>query len=91
MFQMNRSDYPHITIAVDGRLCSMSQHQPRFLRVLYDTLLHLSYNKDVPVYRGRMSIAHGLDQCKVSMTIPLNLAEPWMAIAIGVELEDTVK
>jgi hypothetical protein len=43
--------------------------------VLYDTLVHLSYNGDVPVYRGLMSMAHGLDRCEVSVTIPLNPVE----------------
>jgi hypothetical protein len=59
--------------------------------VLYNALLHLSYNRDVPVYHGRMSMAHGLDQCEVSVTIPLNLAEPWMATVIGIMLDDTVE
>jgi hypothetical protein len=27
--------------------------------VLYDVLLQLSYNGDVPIYRGHMSMAHG--------------------------------
>jgi hypothetical protein len=60
-FQMNMSDYPHITIAEDVRLCSMGQHRSGFLQVLYDTLFHLGYNGDVSVYRGRLSMAHGLD------------------------------
>jgi hypothetical protein len=59
--------------------------------VLYDALLHNGYNGDVPVYHARMSMAHGLDQCEVSMSIPLNLTEPWMATIIGVELEETVE
>jgi hypothetical protein len=59
--------------------------------VLYDSLLYLSYNMDVPVYRARMFMAHGLDQCEVSVTIPLNPVEPWMATVIGVELDDTVE
>jgi hypothetical protein len=57
-------------------------------RVLCDTLLHLGYNRDVPVYRGLMSRAHGLDRCKVSMMIPLNPVEPWMGTVIGVELDE---
>jgi hypothetical protein len=57
--------------------------------VLYDTLLHLGYNSDVLVYRGRMSVAHGLERCVVDVTIPLNPAEPWMGIVIGIELDDT--
>jgi hypothetical protein len=91
MFQMNMSDYPHVTITKDGRLCSMSQHHPGFPRVLYNALLHLGYNGDVSVYRGHMSMAHGLDQCEVSVTIPLNWVEPWMENVIGVELDDPVK
>jgi hypothetical protein len=59
--------------------------------VLYDALLHLGYNRDVPVYRGCMSMAHGLDQCELSMTIHLKPMESWMAIVIGVELDDTVE
>jgi hypothetical protein len=89
MFQMNMSDYPHVTIAEDGRLCSMGQHRPGFPRVLYDSLLHLSYNGEVLVYHAQMSMAHGLDQCEVSVTTPLNLAEPWMSTVIGVELDGT--
>jgi hypothetical protein len=58
--------------------------------VLYDTLLHLGYNVDIPVYRARMSVAHSMEQCKVSVTIPLSLEEPWMATIIGIELDDTV-
>jgi hypothetical protein len=68
---MDMSNYPHITIAEDGRLCSMGQHHPGFLRVLYDTLLRLGYNGDVPIYRARMSMAHSMGQCEVSMMIPI--------------------
>jgi hypothetical protein len=59
--------------------------------VLYDALLHLGYNGDVPIYRGRMSMAHGPDKCEVSVMIPLNPVEPWMGTVIDVELDDTVK
>jgi hypothetical protein len=59
--------------------------------VLYDTLLHLSYNRDVPVYHTCMSIAYGLDECVVSVMIPLNPVEPWMATIIGIELDDTIE
>jgi hypothetical protein len=59
--------------------------------VLYDTLLHPDYNGDIRLYHGRMSMVHGLDKCEVSMTIPLNPAEPWMGIIIGIELDDTIE
>jgi hypothetical protein len=59
--------------------------------VLYDTLLHLGYNGDVSVYRAHISMAHSMEHCEVSMTIPLNPVEPWMAIVIGVELDDTIE
>jgi hypothetical protein len=59
--------------------------------VLYDAFLHLGYNGDVFVYRCRMSMAHGLDRCEVSVMIPLNLTEPWMGTVIGTKLDDTVE
>jgi hypothetical protein len=58
-FQMNMDNYSHVTIAKDGSLCSIGHHHPGFPRVLYDALRQLSYNGDAPVYRGRMSMAHG--------------------------------
>jgi hypothetical protein len=88
---MNMSDYLQATIVEDGRLCSTGQHHPGFPRVLYDALLHLGYNGDVPVYRAHMSMAHSMDQCEVSVTIPLNPVEPWMATIIGVEQDDTIE
>jgi hypothetical protein len=84
-------NYPHVTIAEDGSLCSMGQHHPGFPRVLYDTLRQLGYNGDAPVYRGHMSMAHGQDKCEVNVVIPLNPTEPWMATVIGVELYETVE
>jgi hypothetical protein len=59
--------------------------------VLYDTLLQLGYNEDVPVYRDRMSMAHGEDRCEVSVMIPLNPTEPWVATVISVEQDETIK
>jgi hypothetical protein len=29
-FQINMDNYPHVTIAEDGSLCSMGQHRPGF-------------------------------------------------------------
>jgi hypothetical protein len=90
-FQTNMDNYPHITIAEDGSLCSTSQYRPGFPRVLYDALCQLSYNGDAPVYHGCMSMAHGQDKCEVNMVIPLNPTEPWMATVIRVELDETVE
>jgi hypothetical protein len=90
-FQINMENYPHITIAKDESLCSMGQHHPGFPRVLYDALRQLGYNGDVPVYRGRMSMAHSQDRCEVNVVIPLNPMEPRMATIIGVELDETVE
>jgi hypothetical protein len=73
---MNMNNYPYVTITENGRWCSMGQHRPGFSRVLYDALLHLGYNGDVLVYCARMSMAHSMEQCEVSMTIPLSLTEP---------------
>jgi hypothetical protein len=90
-FQMNMDNYPHVTIAEDGSLCSTGQHRPGFPRVLYDALCQLGYNGDVPVYHGRMSMAHGQDKSKVNVVIPLNPTEPWMTTVFGVELDETVE
>jgi hypothetical protein len=37
-----------------------------------------------------MSMAYSMEQCEASVTIPLNPMEPWMATAIGNELDDTI-
>jgi hypothetical protein len=47
--------------------------------------------RDVPIYRARMSIAHSMEQCEVSVTIPLNPKEPLMVTIISAELDDTVE
>jgi hypothetical protein len=84
-FQMEVNDYPHFNLAEDGRLCSMGQHCPGFPRVLYDALIRLGYDGDAPIYRCRLSMTHGMDQCEVSMTIPFDPMEPWSGSIIGSE------
>jgi hypothetical protein len=88
---MNMDNYPHATITEDGSLCSTGQHRPGFSRVLYDALRQFGYNGDALVYCGRMSMAHGQDKCEVNVLIPLNPTEPWIAIVIGVELDESVE
>jgi hypothetical protein len=80
---MELNDYPHFDFAEDGRLCSMGQHCSGFPRVLYDTVVHLGYDGDAAVYHCRLSMAHGMDQCEVSMTIPFDPMEPWSGFIIG--------
>jgi hypothetical protein len=84
-FQMELNDYPHFVLVEDRRLCSMGQHCPGFLRVLYDALIRLGYDVDAPVYRCRLSMAHGMDQCEVSMMIPFDRTEPWSGSVISSE------
>jgi hypothetical protein len=72
-FQMKLNDDPYFDLAEDGRLCSMDQHCPGFPRMLYDALIRLGYDGDAPVYHCRLSTAHGMDQCEVSVTIPFDL------------------
>jgi hypothetical protein len=88
---MNLDDYPHFFLTEDGRLCSTGQHRPGFLRVLYDALLRLGYNGDTPIYRCRLSMALGLDVCKVSVTITIDPTEPWSGSIIGSEPDTTVE
>jgi hypothetical protein len=58
IFQMELNNYPHFYLTKDGRLCSTGQHCPGFLKVLYDALIHLGYDRDAPVYRCQLSTAH---------------------------------
>jgi hypothetical protein len=80
---MELNDYPLFDLTEDGRLCSTGQHCPGFPRVLYDALVRLGYDGDAPVYRCRLSMAHGMDQCEVSVTIPFDPTEPWSGSIIG--------
>jgi hypothetical protein len=82
---MELNDYPHFDLTEDGRLCSKGHHCPGFLRVLYDMLICLGYDRDALVYRYRLSMAHGMDQCEVNMTIPFDPMEPWSGTIIGSE------
>jgi hypothetical protein len=50
VLQMELNDYPHFYLTDDRRLCSMGQYCPVFLRVLYDALIHLGYDRDTPIY-----------------------------------------
>jgi hypothetical protein len=84
------SKYHHITIVEDGRLCFTVQHRPVFPRVLYDALLHRSYNRDVWIYHAHVSMAHSMEQCEVSMMIPIRPEETWSITVMGVELDNTV-
>jgi hypothetical protein len=85
VFQMELNDYPHFDLAEDGRLCFMGQHCPGFPRVLYDALIRLAYDGDTLVYRCRLSTAHGMDQCEVSVMIPFDPMEPWSGSIIASE------
>jgi hypothetical protein len=59
--------------------------------VIYDAPLHLGYEGEVPIYRYRLFMVDGLDICKTSMTIPLNLAYPWMGTVVGNEPNTTIE
>jgi hypothetical protein len=84
-FQMEPNNYHHFYLTEDGRVCSTGQHCPGFPRVLYDTLIRLSYDGDALVYCCRLSMAHGMDRCEVSVTIPFNPTEPWSGSIINSE------
>jgi hypothetical protein len=90
-FQMNLDDNPHFFLAEDERLCSTGEHCPGFPLVLYDTLLHLGYNREVLIYRCRLSMTNDLDICKTSITIPLDQEDPWARTIVGIETNTTIK
>jgi hypothetical protein len=88
---MELNDYPHFFLAEDGRLCCTGQHCPGFQIVLWDALLHLGYDRDAPIYRCRLSKAHGLDRCEVSVMIPFDPTETWSGSIIGSETDTGVE
>jgi hypothetical protein len=90
-FQINIADYPHFYLTEDGRLCSTGQDCPGFPRVLYGALLHLDYKGDAPIYRCRLSMAHGVEVCKASMTIPIDPSELWSGSVISSEPNITIE
>jgi hypothetical protein len=91
VFQMELNDYPHFDLTEDERLCSMGQHCPGFLRVLYDALICLGYDGDALVYRCWLSTTHGMDQCEVSVMVPFDPMELWSGSIIGSELDTSVE
>jgi hypothetical protein len=64
---------------------------PGLPRVLYDGLIRLDYDRDAPVYRCQLSMAHGLDRCEVNVTMPFDPMEPWSGSIIGSELDTGVE
>jgi hypothetical protein len=88
---MELNDYHHFDLAENGRLFFMGQHCLGFLRVLYNALSHLGYDREAPVYHCRLSTAHGMDQCEVSMMIPFNPMEPWLGSVIDSEPDTKVE
>jgi hypothetical protein len=82
---MELNDYSHFDLAEHGRSCSTDQHCSGYLRVLYDALIHLGYDGDAPVYYCRLSTAHSMDQCEVSVMIPFNPTELWSGSLISSE------
>jgi predicted RNase H-like nuclease (RuvC/YqgF family) len=69
----------------------MGLHCPGFPRVLYNTLIRLGYDGDVPIYRYRLSRVHDLDMCKVRVTIPLDPVQPWSRSIVGSEPDTSVE
>jgi hypothetical protein len=59
--------------------------------VLYDTLIRVGYDGDAPVYRCRLSMGRGMDQCEVSMMIPFDPMEPWSGSVIGSEPDTSIE
>jgi hypothetical protein len=88
---MELNDYPHFNLTEDGRLCSMGQHCPGFLWVLYDALIRLGYDRVAPVYCCRLSTAHGRDRCEVNVTMSFDPMEPWSGSIIDNELDTGVE
>jgi hypothetical protein len=64
---------------------------PPLPKVLYGALIHLGYDGDAPVYRCRLSMAHSLERCEVSVTIPFDPTEPWSRSVIGSKPDTSIE
>jgi hypothetical protein len=91
VFQMEPNDSPHFYFTEDGRLCPTGLHCPGFLRVLYDALIRLGYDRDASIHRCRLSRVHDFDRCEVSMMIPLDPVHLWSRSIVGSEPDTGVE
>jgi hypothetical protein len=91
VFQLELNDYPNFYLTMDGRMRSTGQYYPGFPRVLYDAHIRLGYDRDAPVYHCRLSMAHGLYKCDLSVTIPFDPVEPWLGSVISSEPDISVE
>jgi hypothetical protein len=69
----------------------MGQHRPVFPRVLWDALIHLSYDGLIPLYHCRPIQAHGLNVCELRVDTPFDPMEPWTGAIIGSEPDEAVE
>jgi hypothetical protein len=51
----------------------------------------LGYDRHAPFYRCRLSMAHGMGHCEVSVMIPFNPTEPWSGSVIGSEPDTSIE
>jgi hypothetical protein len=58
--------------------------------VLYDTLIRLGYDGEVPIYRCRLSMVDDLNICETSMMIPHNPVDPWTGTIADSETDTTI-
>jgi hypothetical protein len=59
--------------------------------VLYDTLLRIGCDGEVPIYRCHLSMTNGLDICETSVMIPFDQEDPWMGTVVGSEPDTIVE
>jgi hypothetical protein len=90
-FHIGMADYPHFYLTEDRRLCSMGQDCSGFSRVLYNTLLSLGSKGDAPIYRCRLSMAHDVEVCEASVTIPIDPLELCSGSVITSEPNTTIE
>jgi hypothetical protein len=88
---MNMADYLHFYLTEDVRHCYTGQHCPGFPKVLYNTLLCVGYKGDTLIYCCRLFVAHGVEVCEASVTIPIVPLEPWSGSIITSEPNTTVE
>jgi hypothetical protein len=88
---MNMADYPNCTLSEDGWLHTTGRHRPGFPRVLLSALIHLDYDRSIPIYHCRPYQAHSLNVCEVWVEIPNDSMSPWSGVIMVCEIDDDVE
>jgi hypothetical protein len=87
-------DYLYCTYE-DSWLCMRGFHRHGFPMLLWDALGQMGYGEEVPEYRGRLNMEHGLPRCEVYVDIRSHHVfpdgNPWFMWVIRNDIDDAME